>query len=66
MHCEERERLATVYIAAVAKNNKSAGAIAKAYREGRRDEWREQMIAIRAACQEALYALDKHFLEHGC
>jgi hypothetical protein len=60
MSCEERERLAKIYIAAVAKNNKSARVVAEAYREGRRDEWRQEMMAIRATCQEALYALDKH------
>ena len=65
MPCEERARLAAIYIAAVAKNNESGSAIAEAYHERRSDAWHETK-ATHAACQEALSALDQHIFEHGC
>jgi hypothetical protein len=34
VHCQERERLASVYLAAVARNNDAATAMATAFREG--------------------------------
>lgn len=66
MPCEERARLAAVHVAAIAENNESASAIAGVHREGRNDDWQQEAKVVRAACREALSALDGHISEHGC
>jgi hypothetical protein len=67
MHCEERERLTGIYLAAVAENNEAASAMAALNAENWRDDgWREEMKEIRAACEVALRELDRHRSEHGC
>jgi hypothetical protein len=66
VHCRERERLASIYLAAVSRNNEAASAMAIAFREGWPHEWRHEMKAINAACQAALKDLDQHLSEHGC
>jgi hypothetical protein len=53
VHCEERERLANIYLAAVAENNNAASAMAIAFRDGWADGWRKDMKHIHAACQAA-------------
>jgi len=67
MYCEERERLTSIYLVAVAENNEAASAMATLNAEGWRDDaWREEMKEIRAACEVALRELDRHRVEHGC
>jgi hypothetical protein len=66
VHCEERERLTRIYLAAVSRNNEAATAMAKAYSDEWPDVWREEMKEIHAACEKALEALDQHRAEHRC
>jgi hypothetical protein len=63
--CEECQRLADVYLAAIARNNDAASAMATFYRESWPDTWREEMKDFRAACQEALENFNRHRAEHG-
>jgi hypothetical protein len=62
--CKERERLTSIYIAAVAKSNEVAGVMAS------EDAWgdirRNEMMEMQRASQVALRELDLHISEHGC
>ena len=59
MHCEERERLAAIYLAAIAKDKeKEAQANINLSKEPR--TWTP------TGHEEALMALYNHRLEHGC
>jgi hypothetical protein len=66
LYCDERERLATIYLAAVYRNNEAASVMANAFRDDWPQEWRLEMKTINAACQTALRELDQHLSEHGC
>jgi hypothetical protein len=62
--CKERERLTSIYIAAVAKSNEVAGGMAS------QDAWgdirRNEMMEMQRASLAALRELDRHISEHGC
>lgn len=65
--CEERERLTAIYLDAVFRNNEAATAMAALNADSwRGNAWRHELKAIRAACEAALEALDRHRAEHGC
>jgi hypothetical protein len=67
MPCGECRRLADVYLAAVSHNNEAASVMAAVGADGwSHDAWRQEMNEIRAACEKALEALDRHRREHGC
>jgi hypothetical protein len=66
VHCEERERLTKIYLAAIARNNEAASAMAQHFSEAWNDEWLGEMKDIRTACETALRELDRHRREHGC
>jgi len=59
MLCEERNRLTSVYIAAIAKHSEVASAS---------EDTGESDVATdtREACHKALAALNAHRREHGC
>lgn len=62
--CKERERLTSIYIAAVTKSNEAAVVMAS------QDAWgdirRNGMMEMQRASQAALSQLDRHLSEHGC
>jgi hypothetical protein len=66
VRCGERERLASIYHAAVSRNNEVASVMATAFREGWLREWQHEMRAINAACQAVLKDFDQHVSERGC
>jgi len=49
VHCEERDRLASIYHAAVARNIEAASAMAQHFSEAWRDGWQEEMKDMRIA-----------------
>jgi len=57
MACQERERLATAYLAAVAKTNKSGDAESSANGDGEPEAIDDEAV---------LLALYEHQVEHGC
>jgi hypothetical protein len=66
MACNDGQQLIDAYLAAVAKNNEAAAAMAESRRDQWSDTWREKMREITAACRKALAELDQHRAEHGC
>ena len=62
MHCDERERLTTIYLATVEANNEASRTVA----DMKSDAWREATKEARAACEDALERLNAHRREHGC
>jgi hypothetical protein len=64
--CNNSQQLLNAYLAAVARNNEAASAMAESRRDQWSDTWREKMREIGAACREALADLDRHIKEHGC
>jgi len=64
--CEESQRLASIYLAAVSRNNEAASVMARHFSEAWCDGWQVEMKDIRAACEEAPRDLDQHRREHGC
>jgi hypothetical protein len=64
--CDESQKLLDTYLAAVAKNNEAAAAMAESRRDQWSDTWREKMKETVAACRKALADLDRHISEHGC
>jgi hypothetical protein len=66
MSCDESQRLLDAYLAAVARNNEAASAMAESRRDQWSDTWREKMRVIGEACRKALADLDRHTREHGC
>jgi hypothetical protein len=64
--CDESQKLLDTYLAAVARNNEAACALAESGRDQWSDTWREKMREIVAACRKALAELDRHTAEHGC
>jgi hypothetical protein len=64
--CEERERLISAHVAAVAKLAEADKAVAEHKDEGWREASLEAKKKARRACRETLAALDRHLAEHGC
>ena len=62
VHCEERDRLAKAYRAAVSKNIEDIQTV----KDMANPQWREATKETRDACQDAMDALNKHMKEHGC
>jgi hypothetical protein len=62
VHCEERERLEKLYLAAVAENSKTGLTIP----DMRSEAWRKATKQTREACETALANLNAHRKEHGC
>ena len=62
MDCDERQRLTTIYLAAVVKNSMAGRAVA----DMKSEDWREATEETRKACEEALADLNAHRKEHGC
>ncbi len=62
MPCEERKRLAKVYLDAVRKTSIAGLRILNAKSEA----WREATKETRAACDVTLANLNRHREEHGC
>ena len=63
---DESQELLDAYLAAVARNNEAACAMAESRRDQFSDTWREKVRDISAACRKALADLDRHIAEHGC
>ena len=66
MACDDGQQLLDAYLAAVAKNNEAAAAMAESRRDQWSETWREKMRDIGRACRKALADLDRHISEHGC
>jgi hypothetical protein len=66
MLCEERDRLLSIHLAAVAKNAEAAPAIAKLKGEGWSEAWWEAKKEARRILQETLADLNRHRAGHGC
>ncbi len=62
MPCEERMRLAKVYLEAVRKNSIAGMRILNTKSEA----WREATKETRAACDAALAELNRHRTQHAC
>jgi hypothetical protein len=60
--CEQRRRLATVYLDAVRKNGMAGAHIMNTKSKA----WREATKETRPACDVALADLNQHREEHGC
>jgi hypothetical protein len=66
VHCEERERLISLHVAAVARHNEADQAVAEPKSEGGREARQEAMKQTRRVCRETLADLNRHRAEHGC
>jgi hypothetical protein len=60
--CEERERLALLYLAAINRHAE----LSKAVPHVNTHRWRLATEGSRAECGDALYELNEHRKEHGC
>ena len=62
MQCDERSVLTARFLEVVAANIEAGKTVA----DMRSPEWREATHDTRAACEDALGALNEHRAEHGC
>jgi hypothetical protein len=62
VHCEERERLTSIYLDATEANRKASESVIDIHSP----EWLEATKETRQACETALAALKTHIQEHRC
>jgi hypothetical protein len=62
VHCEDRDRLTEIYLAAIRKHDIASLKVP----DMKSEAWREATKETREACQEALAELNIHRQEHGC
>jgi hypothetical protein len=65
-HCEERQRLNSLHLAAVARHTEVEEAVAEPKSQGGREARQEAMKQTRRVCRETLADLNRHRAEHGC
>jgi len=65
VQCEERQRLARIYVGALARSSEIANAIEKLKDERLREDQREATKNIQVACETAIADLNRYRAEHG-